>query len=126
MNGNYNCPSSSNNFQIIIGFDLEKFRTYYRTCGRGELGTREEELVRENPDHLIIWEKDSQILGHAIWHESNVEEHKKNDPRDENDKKILKQLLEREIEFIELHELWLKEENRNKGYGKLFFEFFEE
>ena len=28
-------------------------------------------------------------------------------------------------EIIELHELWLKEAHRGKGYGKQFFEFFE-
>lgn len=27
---------------------------------------------------------------------------------------------------MELHELWLKREHRGKGYGKKFFEFFEE
>jgi GNAT superfamily N-acetyltransferase len=26
---------------------------------------------------------------------------------------------------VELHEIWLKKEHRGKGYGKVFFEFFE-
>jgi len=29
-------------------------------------------------------------------------------------------------DFVELHELWLTEEHRGKGYGKQFFAFFEE
>jgi GNAT superfamily N-acetyltransferase len=28
-------------------------------------------------------------------------------------------------DFIELHELWLATEHRGKGYGKQFFDFFE-
>jgi len=26
-------------------------------------------------------------------------------------------------DFVELHELWLTEEHREKGHGKLFFDF---
>ena len=29
-------------------------------------------------------------------------------------------------EFIELHELWLREPYRQRGYGKLIFDFFED
>jgi GNAT superfamily N-acetyltransferase len=32
----------------------------------------------------------------------------------------------KEKDFIELHELWLMKEHRRKGYGKRFFDFFEE
>ncbi|MFX1255588.1 MAG: GNAT family N-acetyltransferase [Promethearchaeota archaeon] len=110
--------------KLVISCDLKEFRTYYKTA-RGELGVREEEIIKQDSSHLILWRDDHRILGHAIWHESNTEEHKKGDPRDESDRKILKKLLGGKKEFIELHEIWLKEEHRGKGYGKKFFVFFE-
>jgi len=75
--------------------------------------------------NLILWKQGNEIVGHAIWHESNTEEHRKGDPRDQNDKAILKKLLGAKSNFVELHEVWLREEQRGKGHGKQFFEFFE-
>ena len=48
------------------------------------------------------------------------------EPREKEDKEILHGFLGKEKDFIELHELWLRKEYRGKGYGKRFFEFFEE
>lgn len=70
--------------------------------------------------------ENDQIIGHAIWHESSSKEHKPGDKRDSEDLRILEQLLGGEKEFVELHELWLTQEHRGKGYGKKFFDFFEE
>ena len=85
----------------------------------------EESHIARDPAHLIVWKESSEILGHAIWHESNTEEHVKGDPRDEDDRKILRTLVAPGKEFVELHEVWLKTEYRGKGYGARFFEFFE-
>lgn len=76
--------------------------------------------------HLIFFKEDNRIIGHAIWHEANIEEHRKGEARNEKDKEILQKLLGGQKDFVELHELWLKKEYRGKGYGKKFFEFFEE
>jgi GNAT superfamily N-acetyltransferase len=38
----------------------------------------------------------------------------------------LERLLGEETGFTELHEVWLKEAYRRKGYGKKFFVFFED
>ena len=73
-----------------------------------------------------MWKENNEIIGHAIWHETNTEEHRKGDPRDEEDREILKKLLGGKKDFVELHEVWLIEKHRGKGYGKRFFEFFEE
>lgn len=76
--------------------------------------------------NLIVWRKDGEIVGHAIWHESNTEEHRKGDARDKEDREILERLAGGKKDFVELHEVWLAEEHRDKGYGKQFFGFFEE
>jgi GNAT superfamily N-acetyltransferase len=67
----------------------------------------------------------SGILGHAIWHESNIDEHRPGVPRDEDDRELLRRPLGRKREFVELHELWLGRGHRGRGYGKRFFQFFE-
>jgi len=113
--------------KFIVGCDLEKFKTYYKRSGRGDLGVTEEKIITANPSHLIVWREDNNIIGHAIWHETNTEEHRKGAPRDKEDREILENLLgEKKADFIELHELWLLEEYRGRGYGKKFFDFFEE
>ena len=75
----------------------------------------EESHIARDPAHLIVWKESSEILGHAIWHESNTEEHVKGDPRDEDDRKILRTLVAPGKEFVELHEVWLKTEYRGKA-----------
>jgi len=111
--------------EFVVSCDVEEFKRYYKET-LGELGVTEEQIINQNPSHLIIWREDYQILGYAIWHESNTEEHPNGDPRDKTDKELLEKLLGGKKEFVELHELWLKIEHRGKGYGKKFFEFFEE
>jgi len=116
-----------------IGCDMQEFKPYYDKCGiveqpgiaGGELTPDWEQLLIENPQWLIIWRLDGKIVGHAVWHESSTEEHRKGDRRDEEDRLVLERLLDRKGDVVELHEVWLTEEYRGRGYGKLFFEFFE-
>jgi GNAT superfamily N-acetyltransferase len=115
--------------KLVVGRDLEDFKRCYKTGGAwfmADLGVTEENIVKKDPSHLIVFKEDNQIIGHAIWYEANTEEHRKGEARNEKDKEILQKLLGRQKDFVELHELWLKKEYRGKGYGKKFFEFFEE
>ena len=120
--------------QLIVGCSPDEFRSYYQktisgsdyrqTVGESD-GRIEMYYVTQDPSHLILWKEGNQIIGHAIWHESNTDEHRVGVPRDEEDKEILRQLLGGRRDFVELHELWLWREHRGKGYGKKFFQFFE-
>ena len=120
--------------QLVIGCDLNQFKSYYEktisspdyrgTVGESN-GTTELNYVAQNPSHVILWKDEDRILGHAIWHESNTDEHKTGDPRDEDDRELLSKLLGGKREFVELHEVWLRKEQRGKGYGEQFFQFFE-
>ncbi len=126
----------------MVGSDLEEFRRYYRTLSDiheyfkalrvegveyGELGAKEEGHIRSDPSHLIVWREGREIIGHAIWHETNTDEHRSGDPRDNEDRETLRSLLGGKREHIvELHELWLKTNHRGKGHGKEFFSFFED
>jgi len=110
--------------ELVVGGDLRVLKRYYKET-MGELDDTAEKIITQDPSHLILWKGGEQILGHAIWHESNIEEHRRGVPRDKEDKELLEKLLGRKKDFVELHELWLKKEHRGKGYGKLFFVFFE-
>jgi GNAT superfamily N-acetyltransferase len=127
--------------KFVVGCNLEEFKKYYGTLEGlhnflkeqevsdarfGELGAVEESIIRTNSSHLIVWTEDNEIVGHAIWHPSSTDEHRKGDPRDKEDVELLRRLLGRKKDFVELHEIWLKEEHRRKGYGRKFFEFFED
>ena len=74
-----------------------------------------EKITREN----------NKIVGHAVWHESNCEEHSKGSPRDKEDTTTLRKLLGKKKDFVELHEWWLIKNYRGKGYSKQFLDFFE-
>jgi len=126
--------------RFVVGCDLEEFKRYYRALEglhdyfkslglsdvvEGELGSVEEYWVTKDPSHLIVWRENGEVVGHAIWHETSTEEHRKGDPRDDEDREMLERLLGGKRGFVELHEVWLMEEYRGKGYGKKFFEFFE-
>ena len=122
--------------RFVVGCDLEEFKRYYKQLAKDkewqktfgftqELGALWEKLLAKNPSQLIVWKENNKIVGHTIWHETNTEEHRKGDPRDKEDREILEKLLGGKKDFIELHEIWLKKEYRGKGYGKMFFEFFE-
>ncbi|MFQ5951638.1 MAG: GNAT family N-acetyltransferase [Candidatus Geothermarchaeales archaeon] len=110
---------------FVVGCDFEEFRHYYNDA-IGKLGKDEGYWIEVDPSHLVVWRENGEIVGHAIWHESNTKEHKEGDPRDEQDRRMLERLLGGEGDFVELHEVWLREDRRGKGYGERFFEFFED
>lgn len=123
--------------RIVVGSDIEEFKRYYKKLAEDkewqgtfgfteELGTSWERVLVENPAQLIVVRDNDEIIGHLIWHESNTEERRKGDPRDEENKRILRELLGEKKDFIELHEIWLRQKQRGKGYGTKIFEFFEE
>jgi ribosomal protein S18 acetylase RimI-like enzyme len=56
---------------------------------------------------------------------AKTEEHRKGTPRDKDDRDALKRLLGKRKDFVELHEWWLIETYRGKGYGNTFLDFFE-
>ena len=107
-----------------LGCSIPEFEQYYKTVQENPSGV-EMRLLKENPEHLIIWREDSEIVGHAVWHKASTDEHRKGDPRKAEDKAILRGLFGGKRELVELHEVWLKKEHRGKGYGRLFFAFFE-
>ncbi len=127
---------------FVIGYDVEKFKEYYRNLSdlqeyyisRGlrhsenfELADAERQYVENNPKHLIIWSDKGEIVGHNIWHETNTEEMTPGNPRDVDDRDTLRKLFGGITEnLVELHELWLRTEHREKGYGRQFFDFFED
>jgi len=121
-----------------VGCDLEEFRKYQRASGihdylkwvgvtdavYGELGPVEAAHIQSDPSHLIVWREGDKIIGHAIWHEERVDSF--NMPDEEEVRAVLERLLGEKKSFVELHEVWLEEDHRGKGYGKKFFEFFED
>ena len=115
--------------KFIVGCDLEEFKGYLKKIGlykkEGEL-SRLEIMLKNKLLNLIVWRENDEIIGHAMWHESNTEEHRKGDARDKEDREILERLLGGKKSFVELHEVWLTKEHRGKGYGKQFFGFFEQ
>jgi len=106
------------------GYPLDKFTEYYRDT-IGELGETERRLISDNPDQLIVWHEDDEIVGHAIWHPSDTSTHPDGEPREEDDRRILEDELGVRGPFIELHEVWLKETSRGRGHGTAFFTHFE-
>ena len=127
--------------RIVVGCNLEEFKRYYKTLrdlhnyytilglqdvNVGELGDTEKQWVMKDPTHLLVLRRADEIVGHAIWHETNTEEHRKGDRRDKEDRAVLRRLLGgRRDKVVELHEIWLRKKHRGKGFGKQFFQFFE-
>lgn len=111
--------------KFSVGYDLEEFGAYWERNGYG--GDLQHLLKRviKDSSQLIVWRENEDIVGHAVWHETNTEEHRKGDLRDKEDREALKKLLGGKKDFVELHEIWLMKEYRGKGYGKEFFDFFE-
>jgi hypothetical protein len=107
--------------EFIIGYDLQKsgfrlneFRKdFILTSNIDEFDTREEEIIKANPSHLIVLRENQEIVGWAIWHESSTREHQKGSSRDNSDIDILEKLFGRTKEIIELHELWIKKKHRS-------------
>lgn len=120
--------------RLVVGCDLKEFKRYYKELARDrewrgtfgfteELDTSWEKVLVENPDLLLVWRENDRIIGHAIWHETSTDEHREGDPRDKEDRNILRKLCgEKKNNIVELHELWLRKKHRRKGYGKRFFE----
>jgi len=115
--------------RFVEGCSFEELSTYLAKIGqytaKGELEKLKTHLDSKH-FNLIVFRENDEIIGHAIWHETNTEEHRKGDARDKEDKEILHKFFGGKKDFIELHELWLTKEHRGKGYGKRFFDFFED
>jgi len=115
--------------RFIEGCNFEGFSTHLAKnglyTGRGELEKLKGRLDSKH-FNLIVFMENDEIIGHGIWHKTNTEEHRKGDPRDKEDKEILRRFFGEKKDFIELHELWLTKEHRGKGYGESFFDFFED
>jgi GNAT superfamily N-acetyltransferase len=121
-----------------VGCDLEEYRKYQKTSGihdylkwvgvtdvvYGELGPNEVAHIKRDPSHLIVWRENNEIIGHVIWHEERVDGFRF--PGEEEVRMVLERLLGEKKDFVELHKVWLEEKHRGKGYGKKFFEFFED
>lgn len=127
---------------VVGGVSIDEFKKYYNTLfdlrdyyvcrgrrqpGHFELGRDEELHIERNPNHLIIWTDEGEIVGHCIWHETNTEDMIPGDPRDDDDSDCLRHLFGgKKDNLVELHELWLRTEHRGKGFGSEFFSFFED
>ncbi len=107
------------------GGDIDELRAHLESMGLS-LGATEERLIREDPSRLILWREEGVLVGHAIWHNSNTMQHPDGSPREPEDRQILEEKLGIKGDFIELHEIWLRDTNRGRGYGTMFFEYFEE
>jgi GNAT superfamily N-acetyltransferase len=118
-----------NTVKFVEGCDFQEFSRYLARLGQytaeGELD-RLRNSLESGRFNLIVFRENDEIIGHAIWHETNTEEHRKGDPREKEDREILYGFMRKGKDFIELHELWLTEEHRGKGYGKQYFDFFED
>lgn len=111
--------------QFSHGGNIKELRAYLESIGL-ELGPTEEQLIREKPERLILWRDNGELVGHTIWHASNTKQHPNGEPREAEDRQILEQELGITGDFIELHEIWLADTHRGRGFGSLFFEYFEE
>ena len=106
------------------GGDIEELRAHLESLGLS-LGPTEERLIKEKPERLIMWRDNGMLVGHAIWHISSTKQHPDGEPREPDDRQILEEELEVAGDFIELHEIWLSDTYRGRGYGSEFFEYFE-
>lgn len=122
-------------FEVGCDPESEEFKEYWSRNGYSQefKGFNHDRLyemvvddIKSNFPRLIVWREDGKIVGHAVWHESNTEEHRKGgSPRDKEDRMALEKLLDGKKDFVELHEWWLIETYRGKGYGNEFLGFFE-
>lgn len=115
--------------RFVEGCDFKEFSKYLTKIGQytaeGELA-KLRAFIDSKLFNLIVFREKKDIIGHAIWHETTTEEHRKGDRRDKEDKEILLGFFGKKKDFVELHELWLTKEHRGRGYGTRFFDFFEE
>lgn len=106
------------------GGNIEELREHLAGLGL-TLGETEERLIKEKPERLIMWRDLGELVGHTIWHASNTKVHPDGEEREAEDRKTLEEELKVVGDFIELHEIWLSDDHRGKGYGTAFFEYFE-
>jgi ribosomal protein S18 acetylase RimI-like enzyme len=112
-----------------VGCDPEsiEFKEYWSRNGYDGNLDHLMNVVVKDPSQLIVWRENDKIVGHAIWHESNTEEHRKGgSPRNRDDREALEKLLGGKRSFVELHEWWLIKNYRGKDYGNDFLDFFED
>jgi GNAT superfamily N-acetyltransferase len=108
-----------------VSCDQNELKEYWSRSGYdGNLDYLMKVIVKD-PSQLIVWRHNSKVVGHAVWHESTTEEHRKGYSRDREDREALEKLLGTQRNFVELHEIWLIKKYRGKGYGDLFHDFFE-
>jgi len=115
--------------RFVEGCDFQEFSRYLAKLGQYTAEGALDGLrigLETGRFNLIVFRENDEIIGHAIWHETSTEEHRKGDPREKEDREILQRFMGKGEDFIELHELWLTEEHKGKGYGKQFFDFFED
>jgi hypothetical protein len=121
-------------FEVGSDPESDEFKEYWSSNGYGQesKGLSHDRLlemlvdgVKHSLVKLIVWREKGKIVGHALWHESNTEEHRKGSPRNRDDREALEKLLGGKRSFVELHEWWLIETYRGKGYGNDFLDFFE-
>jgi GNAT superfamily N-acetyltransferase len=128
-NNNDIAQAGSNAMRFVEGCNFKEFSSYLakigQYSGKGEF-ERLKGFIDSGNFNLIVFRENDETIGHAIWHETNTEEHRKGDPREKEDRDILLGFFGGRKDFVELHELWLTKEHRGKGCGKLFFDFFEE
>lgn len=111
--------------RFVVGCELDELKEYWGRNGYdGDLNYLMDMVIKDS-SQLIVWKDDGKIVGHAVWHESNAEEHGKGYARDKEDREALEKLLGGKKDFVELHEMWLIKEYRGRGYGKKFHDFFE-
>jgi GNAT superfamily N-acetyltransferase len=108
-----------------VGCNTKEFREYWSRNGYDGNLDHLMNVVVKDPSQLIVWRENDKSVGHAVWHETNTEEHRKGDARDKEDREALEKLLGKKKDLVELHEIWLVKEYRRKGYGNEFFDFFE-
>ena len=94
--------------EFFIDYEFKEFKRYLKRTGRykeqGEFAWLET-FLRKGLLNLIVLRKDGEIIGNAIWHESNTDEHRKGDPRDKENREALRRLLGGKKDFVELHEV---------------------
>ena len=85
--------------EFIVSYDLIEFEKYYKTFWESipnreqpNLDKFERDIIIDNPSHLIVWMEGKKIIGHAIWHETYTDRHSEEDPRDDDDRKILEEI----------------------------------
>ena len=76
-----------------VGCNTKEFREYWSRNGYDGNLDHLMNVVAKDKSQLIVWRENGRIVGHAVWHESNTDEHRKGVPRDEEDREALENFL---------------------------------